>query len=124
MQSMNIPMNTVKWERTHTQWIHLIVAGSVFTPVAHVFSIFACLVLWLMKRDESHYIDDHGREALNFQLTMALYWTITGILCIILVGFALIPVLWLITLVAGIRGCLAAGRGETFRYPVCLRFVK
>ncbi len=120
MVSMNIPMNTAKWERKHAQWIHLTVAGASLAGIAPV----ACLVLWLVKRDESHYVDDHGREALNFHLSVLVYSAIIGILCLLKVGFALLPVLWVLTAVSGIRGCSAAGRGESFRYPVCLRFVK
>lgn len=45
------------------------------------------LILWLLKREESPEIDAHGKEAVNFQISMLIYNVIAGVLCIILIGF-------------------------------------
>ncbi|MEK6703524.1 MAG: DUF4870 domain-containing protein [Planctomycetota bacterium] len=117
-------MKTVVSERKHAQWIHLSVAAPMLPGIGHITGIVVCLILWIMKRDESQYIDDHGREALNFHISMGIYGLIAGLLCFVIIGFPLVLLLWVVIPISAIRGALAAGRGETFRYPICLRFVK
>lgn len=124
MQSMNIPMNSVKWERTHAQWIHLSVAAPLIPGLGTAAGIILCLVLWLTKRNESHFIDDHGREAINFHISMLLYGLALVPLIFLFIGIPVAIGLGILAGVSAIRGALAAGRGETFRYPICLRFVK
>jgi uncharacterized protein len=88
------------------------------------------LILWLLKKDSSRYIDYHGREALNFQITlfivMITLFFATMLLMIIFIGILLIPVLFVIiilALVAEILAAVAAQKGEFYRYPCCIRFV-
>lgn len=88
------------------------------------------LVLWLVKKDQSPFIDHHGREALNFQITLFLVMialaSVTFVLMLVVVGFLLIPVLFaipIIGLVLEILAAVAAQRGEWHRYPFCLRLV-
>lgn len=79
---------------------------------------FIPLVLWLAFRSRSPFVDDHGREVLNAQITMLL------LICVVCVGWvALVPwtVMWLIALVAG---AVAAAGGEIFRYPMLLRAIR
>jgi uncharacterized Tic20 family protein len=76
-------------------------------------------------RDESAYVRDNAREALNFHLSVLLY----GFLCIPLVflfglGVALYFVLWSLLLVCSIIAAFKASDGAVYRYPVTLRFVK
>lgn len=80
-------------------------------------SVIPALVVWLVRKDKSVFVDDHGRESMNFQLSLALwslllFWTIV------------IPVvLWVVAIVSSVRGSIAAGNGEYFRYPLTVRFV-
>jgi uncharacterized Tic20 family protein len=83
------------------------------------------LVVYLAMKDESAYVRDNAREALNFHLSVLLY----GFLCIPLVflfglGFALCFVLWGLLLVCSIVAAFKAADGAVYRYPVTLRFVK
>src|SRR5438094_6041729 len=55
--------------------------------------ILAPLIVWLVKRGESPEIDAHGKESVNFQLTMLIYSVISGILCLVLIGFVLLGIL-------------------------------
>lgn len=86
------------------------------------------LILWLVKKDQSPFINHHGREALNFQITVLLAYLVlfglTFALMFIFVGVLLVPlliVLPVLALVAEIIACMAANRGEWHRYPCCLR---
>ncbi|BCX49579.1 conserved hypothetical protein [Haloferula helveola] len=88
------------------------------------------LILWLVKKDESAYINHHGKEALNFQLSELLYFfvlgSITFVLMFFFIGLLLLPVLfvlWVLAVVASVLGCTAANRGEWFRYPGSIRFI-
>lgn len=88
------------------------------------------LVLWLVKKDQSQFIHHHGREALNFQITLFLVMialtSVTLVLMLFLVGFLLLPVLCaipIIGLILEILAAVAAQRGEWHRYPFCIRLV-
>jgi uncharacterized Tic20 family protein len=77
------------------------------------------LIIWLMKKDESRYIDRNGKEALNFAITLLIGH---------MIGPFTLCILTLVLLVVGImfpiQAAMAANRGETYRYPMCLRFIK
>ena len=87
------------------------------------------LVIWLVKKDSSRFVDHHGRESLNFQLTIFLASICLGAMAFVLmfffIGILLIPVLMAISvlaLIAEIMAGLAASRGEWHRYPCTIRF--
>ena len=102
--------------------------------LCHLLSIFTGflgpLVLWLVKKDSSRFVDHHGKEALNFQLTFLLVSVCLGgaaiVLMFVFIGILLIPVLMILgvlALIAEIMATLAASRGEWHRYPCTIRFV-
>jgi len=87
------------------------------------------LVIWLVKKDSSRFVDHHGRESLNFQLTIFLASICLGAMAFVLmfffIGILLILVLMAISvlaLIAEIMAGLAASRGEWHRYPCTIRF--
>ena len=82
------------------------------------------LVVWLAKRDESPEIDAHGKEAVNFQLSMLIYNIIAGVFCLILIGFLMLPVLWVLNAVLSIVAAIKASDGELYRYPLTIRFLQ
>ncbi|MFF3438880.1 DUF4870 domain-containing protein [Streptosporangium sp. NPDC002721] len=81
------------------------------------------LVLYLAKKDESPYARDQAAEALNFQLTVLIVYFVSWILAFVLIGFVLMFFLWIGSIVMTIVAAVAANRGETYRYPVNIRFV-
>jgi uncharacterized Tic20 family protein len=77
------------------------------------------LVLWLVKKDESVFADDHGREVVNMLLTGLVVW----LLNITIIWFP-ISLVWTIFIFSNmIRGAVAASNGEYFRYPMVFRFL-
>jgi len=93
-------------------------------------NIVGPLVLWLVKRDESVEIAAHGRESLNFQISMSIYIVglsvVAFILMFVLVGFLLIPliaVLAIADVVLVIIAALKANDGQLYRYPLTLRLI-
>src|SRR4051794_36799845 len=80
----------LQWERTYAMFNHLTLLVVHFFPVP----VIPALIMWLIKRDRSPYIDDHGREAINFQLSLVLYaLVVVPIAAIITCGIG--AVLWL-----------------------------
>ncbi len=92
--------------------------------------IIGPLVVLLLKGNESPFVRRHAVESLNFQISLLIYIAIAGIVAIVTLGLALLVILPIVlvvaifALVAIIMGTLAANRGEDFRYPLCMRFVK
>jgi uncharacterized Tic20 family protein len=96
--------------------------------LAHLLAIFTGflgpLIIWLIKKDDSPYVDRHGKEALNFQITVLLAMIVSGFLSIFCIGLVLLPVVWIVDIIFCIIAAVKASRGEEYRYPVCIRFLK
>jgi uncharacterized Tic20 family protein len=82
------------------------------------------LILWLIKRDESPELDAHGKEAVNFQISMLIYNAVAAFFCIVLVGFAFLAVLWLLNAIFVIIAAIQASDGKFYRYPMTIRFIQ
>ena len=88
-----------------------------------VFSFIPALIVWILKKDDSAYISDQAKEALNFQITVLIAQFIAGILAIILIGFLFMGIIWILNVVFCIIAAIASSKGETYRYPLCLRLI-
>jgi uncharacterized protein len=108
-------------ERTWGMLAHLTAFCGFLVPLG---SVIGPLIVWLVKRDQSAFVADQGKEALNFNISVlvaavvciALAWILIGIL----LGVGLF-VFWLaMTIIAGIK----ASEGVRYRYPYALRLVK
>jgi uncharacterized Tic20 family protein len=82
------------------------------------------LIVWLAKRDDSPEIDAHGKEALNFQISMLIYNVVAGVFCIVLIGFLFLPILWVLNAVFVIVASIQASDGKFYRYPMTIRFIQ
>jgi uncharacterized Tic20 family protein len=96
--------------------------------LCHLLAIFTGflgpLIIWLVKKDDAPYVDDQGKEALNFQLTVLIALIASGFLFVICIGPFLMAGVWIANLVFCIMASIKASRGEPYRYPVSIRFVK
>jgi len=88
-----------------------------------VFSFVPALIVWILKKDDSAYIADQAKEALNFQISVLIALFIASVLMWILIGFLLYPVIWLVNIVFCIIAAISTSKGETYRYPLCLRLI-
>lgn len=96
----------------------------VITHITGIFfSFIPSLIVWLLKKDESPYISDQAREALNFQITVLIAWFVAGLLTFILIGLLLMPLIWLANVIFCIIAAVAASKGEAYRYPFALRLI-
>jgi uncharacterized Tic20 family protein len=98
-----------------------------FAMIAHLLGIITsfvgALVIWLIKKDESPFIEKEAKEALNFQITLLIGHVIAGVLSIVLIGFLLFPVLWAVNIIFSILAAVAASKGQAYRYPFAIRLV-
>jgi hypothetical protein len=106
--------------------------GAVSDPktlamLCHLLAIFfgflGPLVMYLVYGDKDPFVRHHAAESLNFQIMLTIGYVISFILMFVLVGFLLLPILIIGGLVLEIIGCLRAGSGEWWRYPINLRLV-
>lgn len=86
-------------------------------------SVIGPLVVWLMKREESGFVDRQGKEALNFQITMLIAFLVSLVLVFVLIGFLLIAAVVIFDLIMIIVATIKVSEGQDFRYPVSLRLV-
>lgn len=95
--------------------------------LAHLLGIFSgfvgALVLWLVKREEAGFVADQTREALNFQITVAIALVASLMLQTVLIGFLLLPIVLVVNFVFCILAAVAASKGSSYRYPFAIRLV-
>jgi uncharacterized protein len=87
-------------------------------------SLIGPLILWQMKRESDPFIDDQGKEALNFQITVAIASAICYVLMFILIGFALLGLVLIGAVVLVVIAGVKANDGVAYRYPFTWRPIK
>jgi hypothetical protein len=87
------------------------------------FPILGPLVVWLIKKDQSPYLDQQGRELLNFQISYLIYAFVAFLLCFVLIGIPLLIVIGVATLVLTIIGIVRASDGQVYRFPFTIRLL-
>lgn len=96
--------------------------------LAHLLGIVTgfvgALIIWLIKKDQSAFVDEQGKEALNFQITVMIAFVGAWILMFVLIDALLMPLLLIANLVFCILAAVAVSKGEHYRYPVALRLLK
>jgi len=88
-----------------------------------IFFFIPALVVWILKKADNAYLADQAKEALNFQITILIAMIIAKAMLWILVGFALVPLVFLANLVFCIIAAISTSKGTTYRYPFCLRLI-
>ena len=86
-------------------------------------SFLLALIIWVIKKDEDPYVDYHGREAINFQISIFLYGIVCFMLCLVFIGFLLLPLLVLFHFIFVVVATIRAYDGVAYRYPLCIRLL-
>ncbi|MCK5259942.1 MAG: DUF4870 domain-containing protein [Candidatus Omnitrophica bacterium] len=87
-------------------------------------NIIGPLVIWLIKKNEMPLVDQEGKAALNFQISMTIYTLVAFVLCFVAVGFLLIFPLILANVILVIIAAIKTSNGEKFQYPCTICFIK
>lgn len=112
---------TTKDDRTWAMLCHLSGLAGYVIPLGN---IFGPLIVWMIKKDQSWFVDDQGKEALNFQISLTIYLVVAIIAIFVLIGIVLIPIIAVAGLVFMIVAAVKANEGVGYRYPLTIRFIK
>lgn len=129
--------STQSGDKTYALFNHLVGLVSVSDGMG-ILSLVGAIIMWRIRAKDSPFLDDHGRESVNFQISLLLYLIggalVGGLITAITLGIGAIVVvplggigivfLIVLRLVGCIRGAIAANRGEYYRYPMCIRFIQ
>ncbi|MDG2170345.1 MAG: DUF4870 domain-containing protein [Opitutales bacterium] len=101
---------------------HLLALTAFLTAGAG--GIVGPLVIWLIKKDSDPYVDQQGKESLNFQISIVIYSIVAGLLIFVAIGIFLLPIIGLAWLILTIIGTIKASKGEMWQYPLTIRLIK
>ena len=87
-------------------------------------NIIAPIVIWSLKKDEFEHVNDQGKEAINFQISVTVYILISVLLIFVLIGIPLLIILALFSLIMIVIAGINANDGKAYRYPFTIRFLK
>ena len=119
------PLTTPSVSSDTRTWCVLCHASALLGLFFHFLGhLLGPLIVWLAKRDASPEIDAHGKESLNFQLSMLIYDAIAVILCFVLIGIPILILLWVLNTILVIVASIQASDGKLYRYPLAIRLIK
>ena len=101
----------------------LVYASSFIGYLVPLGSILGPLIIWLMKREESAFVDQCGRSCLNFKLSLLIYVIISAVLALVGIGFILLILLGIFDLVCTVLAIIKASEGKVYRYPLTIKFI-
>ena len=92
----------------------------MFIPLGN---IIAPLLIWLIKKEESRFVDEVGRNVVNFQITWTIYLIVSALSLIVFIGFVLLPLVIIGWFVLIIIGAIRASNDTVFEYPLTINFI-
>ena len=107
-------------ERMWAMFCHLSALSGFVIPFGNV---IAPLIIWILKKEEYPLVNDQGKEAINFQISMTIYIIASVILIIIVIGIPLLIMLGLFELIMIVIASIKANEGVNYRYPFTIRFL-
>lgn len=107
--------------RQWAMFAHLSALAGLIIPFGNV---LGPLIIWQIKKNEFAFVDDQGKEALNFQITVAIAMIVSMILMLVLIGVVLMFLVGIAALAFTIIAAIKANEGQYYRYPFTLRLVK
>ena len=109
-------------ERLYATACHF--AGLPIFAVFGMANLIAPLVIWLMKKETMPFVDAHGKESINFQLTLLIGYVISGMLVCVYIGVAMIAALAIVQIIFPLIAGISAFDGKPYKYPFCIRMVQ
>ncbi|MFZ3578235.1 DUF4870 domain-containing protein [Virgibacillus sp. DJP39] len=98
--------------------------GMLIYLVSFPFPILGPLIIWMLKRDDSEFIDYHGKEYFNFFISYTVYAVISAVLILVLIGIILIWVVGIMAFVFTLIALFKAYSGERYKFPLIFRIIK
>jgi uncharacterized Tic20 family protein len=107
--------------RTWDMLCHLSALAGYLIPFGN---IIGPVLVWQIKKNEYPSVDEHGKEAVNFQISVLIYAIVSILLTIVLIGIPLLVATVIGNLAFIVIASIKANNGETFRYPLTIRFIR
>lgn len=107
--------------RNWAMLVHLSVFAGWILPVL---GFLAPIIIWQVKKEEIPEVEEHGKEVINFMISIVIYSFISGLLSLIVIGLFMLLALAVVSIVFPIIGAVKASNGELWRYPLIIRLVK
>jgi uncharacterized Tic20 family protein len=108
-------------ERMWAMLCHLSAFAGYLVPFGN---ILGPLVIWLIKKDQYAFVDDQGKEALNFQISIMIWAAVAAVLCFVIIGIPLLIAVVIFSIVMTIVAAIKANGGESYRYPLTIRLIQ
>lgn len=118
-------MHRIIDDRDERMWgmlCHLSAFAMFILPAAG--NIIGPLIVYLIKKDEYSFVEDQGKESLNFQITVTILMLVSAVLVVVVIGIFLLAAIGIASLVFTIIAAVRANEGEFYRYPWSIRFLK
>ncbi|MEX0866616.1 MAG: DUF4870 domain-containing protein [Pirellulales bacterium] len=96
---------------------------SSFCTVVGIPGIFGPLVIWLVKKDQMPFVDDQGKESMNFQILLLICYIVSAVMVCFVIGIVMLAVVGIVHLVFVIVATIKANQGVYYRYPINLRLI-
>lgn len=109
-------------EKKWGMFAHLSALATFVLPVAG--NIIGPLVIYLIKKDEFEFVNDQGKEVLNFQITWSLIFIVSIVLIFVGIGILMLIGFGIAWLVLVVVGSVAASNGQYYRYPFTIKFLQ
>ncbi|OGU58814.1 MAG: orotate phosphoribosyltransferase [Ignavibacteria bacterium RBG_13_36_8] len=112
--------NLSKDERLWGMLCHISAFAGFVIPFGH---ILGPLIIWMIKKEEYAFVDEQGKEALNFQISVTIYAICAAVLIIILIGIPLLIGLMILDFVSVIVAAIKANDGVHYKYPLNMKII-
>jgi uncharacterized protein len=112
-----VAVKTDKYD--YAMMMHMAQFAYLFVPLLGLIIPF---VMWQLRQNDDDYINQQGKVVMNWALSFLIYAVICWVLMLILIGFVLMAVLYLIAIVFIIMGSINASKGVVKNYPLSIRF--
>lgn len=117
-----VPLPTPSQEaRQWAMFCHFAAFAGMIIPFGN---LLGPLILWQIKKDLDPFVNDQGKEALNFQISVTLAMLVCVLLMVVVIGFPLLVLVGIAALVLTIIAGIKANEGQAYRYPFSWRVVK
>jgi len=124
LSSNGDPLPSAQYDKELGIAMHLLPLLGFVTPGIPVLNLVAPLILWLFKRADSPYLDAHGKEVLNFQITVTIAAVISGLLVAVCIGIPMLIAVAISLVIFAILGAVKASEKKIYRYPLSIKLIK
>lgn len=116
--------NVSKNSQDERMWAMVAHLSAFIGMVVPFGNIFAPLVIWILKKDTSKFVDEQAKESLNFQISITIYLLVSIFLVLLLIGILVIILIGLFAIIMVVIASINAYDGKNYKYPLTFRFVQ